>query len=227
MTRLVHVVLALTAAGGLVAAAQPVFKFEPAGHLVRGSGRGRVETRNYAEGIRFPLEAAPAYSNSQVWGRGGVNGGAGSQCDAANYSYPWHDNYCETRSWVVSLCPAGQGHQGQDIRPATCRKDIHWAVAADDGRVDAIGTYSLFLRSPDGNTRYDYLHMSGIAVKVGDRVKRGTRLGLVRTSSRRACPRPSTCISISDRTSRNWDGPMCHRRGALVDSYQRLLAGKS
>jgi murein DD-endopeptidase MepM/ murein hydrolase activator NlpD len=218
--------VAVVAASGLYVAAQPAFKFESVGKLVNGSGRGRTDTRNYAEGIRFPLEVVPAYANSQVWGRGGLNGGGGSQCDAANYSYPWHDNYCETRSWAVSMCPAGQGHQGQDIRPATCRRDAHWAVAASDGRVESIGTYSLFLRGPDGNTRYEYLHMSGITVKVGDFVKRGTRLGRVSNVFKKGVP---TTIHLHFNIRQNLPGlgwTYVPPYGALVDAYQRLLAGK-
>ena len=37
-----------------------------------------------------------------------------------NYSYPWQDNFCETRDFQAGQCPGGFGHQGQDIRPATC-----------------------------------------------------------------------------------------------------------
>ena len=38
-----------------------------------------------------------------------------------NYEYPWRDNFCETRDFSVGRCPAGWGHQGQDIRPSFCR----------------------------------------------------------------------------------------------------------
>jgi MYXO-CTERM domain-containing protein len=158
------------------AAAQ--FSYRPAGELVSGSGEGREDDEVYAPGIRFPIESAPAYANSQVWGRGGSNGGGGSQCDAVNFSYPWRDNYCEARSWDMPLCPSGTGHQGQDIRAATCQSSTHWAVAADDGVITSIGSYSVYLTAPDG-TRYDYLHMSDVQVAVGDEVERGDRLGKV------------------------------------------------
>src|SRR5438128_9911607 len=61
------------------------FNYDPPGKLVTGSGRGFAETRNYAPGMRFPIETGPAYANSQVWGKGGANGRGGSQCDAVNY----------------------------------------------------------------------------------------------------------------------------------------------
>lgn len=211
---------------GTVAAAQ-TFTFEKPGILVTGSGRGRADTRNYAAGIRFPLEAAPAFANSQVWGRGGLNGARGSQqCDAPNYTYPWHDNYCETRTWAIALCPAGQGHQGQDIRPATCSKDVHWAVAASDGTVESVGRYSLFLRGPDANTRFEYLHMSNVTVKVGDKVTRGARLGRVSNIFTVGTP---TTIHLHFNIRQNlpvlgWTYVPPY--GALIDAYQRLLGGK-
>lgn len=156
------------------------FTYNPPGDLVTGSGTGRVDDKVYVPGMQFPIEVAPAYPNSQVWGRGGSQGGGGGQCDTQNYSYPWSDNYCETRSWDVPLCPGGKGHQGQDIRPSTCDKDVHWAVAAEAGEITQIGTYSVYLVTPSG-TRHRYLHMepSSLTVRVGDSVTRGQRLGRV------------------------------------------------
>lgn len=160
------------------ATAHAQFSYEPPGDLVSGSGRGRVDHHVYAPGIRFPLESGPAYANSQVWGRGGYQGPGGSQCDAANYSFPWRDNYCETRGWAMPMCPAGTGHQGQDIRPASCADRTHWAVAVVDGTITNIGSYSVYLTADDGR-RYDYLHMRDVAVSMGQRVRRGDRLGKV------------------------------------------------
>jgi murein DD-endopeptidase MepM/ murein hydrolase activator NlpD len=170
--------LAVTVALLPAAAGAQTFTYQPPGTLVTGSGQGRVDDTIYAPGMRFPIEEAPAYANSQVWGRGGSQGGGGSQCDAQNYAYPWWDNYCESRSWDMPMCPTGKGHQGQDIRAATCVNRAHWAVAAEDGTITSIGSYSVYLTTPDG-TRYDYLHMGEVAVSVGDRVTRGQRLGKV------------------------------------------------
>lgn len=155
------------------------FTYEPAGKLVPTSGTGRPDDKVYAPGMRFPMETGPAYANSQVWGHGGNSGPKGSsQCDEENFSYPWHDNYCESREWKMPLCPSGNGHQGQDIRAATCEKDKHWVVAAEDGTITNVGSYSVYLTTADG-TRFDYLHMSNVAVKEGDAVTRGQRLGKV------------------------------------------------
>jgi murein DD-endopeptidase MepM/ murein hydrolase activator NlpD len=160
-----------------VASAAP-FSYEPAGKLVNGSGKGRVDATVYAPNMRFPMESGPAFANSQVWGHGGNEGPGGEQCDVENFSYPWHDNYCETRDWDMPLCPAGNGHQGQDIRAASCKKDIHWVVAAVDGTITSVGSYSVYLTAADG-TRYDYLHMSNVQVKEGQKVTREQRLGKV------------------------------------------------
>ena len=156
------------------------FTWEPPGVLVPGSGTGRVDDHVYVPGMRFPIEEGPAYPNSQVWGVGGSQGPGGSQCDARNYSYPWHDNFCESRSWDMPLCPSGNGHQGQDMRPSTCSDDTHWAVAAEDGMITSIGTYSVYLVA-DAGTRHRYLHMSRASIRVreGQRVTRGERLGRV------------------------------------------------
>lgn len=161
-----------------VALAADPFTYEPPGTLASGSGKGRPDSKIYAPGMRFPIESGPAYANSQVWGHGGNSGPGGGQCDKENFSYPWRDNYCESRSWSMPLCPSGTGHQGQDIRAATCEKGVHWAVAAVDGTITSIGSYSVYLTAADG-TRYDYLHMQDVQVKEGQAVKRGERVGKV------------------------------------------------
>jgi murein DD-endopeptidase MepM/ murein hydrolase activator NlpD len=179
MNRRSAIALSVCVALSLVAVdARAQFTYRPPGELVTGSGRGRVDSTVYSVGIRFPIESAPAYLNSQVWGVGGSQGPAGSQCDARNFSYPWRDNYCESRTWDMPMCPAGQGHQGQDIRAADCRNSVHNAVAVTDGTITNIGTYSVYLTAADG-TRYDYLHMSNVAVRVGQAVRRGQLMGRV------------------------------------------------
>ena len=176
--RVVCISSAVMLAGGGAHAA-PNFTYDPPGQLVPGSGKGRSDTTVYAPDMLFPIKAAEAFANSQVWGRGGMNGGGGSQCDEPNFSYPWRDNYCETRSWDMPLCPSGSGHQGQDIRAADCKDKTHPVVAVADGRITHVGTYSVYLTAEDG-TRYDYLHLAkDPAVKEGDSVRQGEQLGLV------------------------------------------------
>lgn len=156
------------------------FAYEPVGSLVSGSGTGRVDETVYAPGMRYPGETMPSFPNSQVWGVGGSQGPSGSQCDGRNYSYPWHDNYCESRSWDMPLCPSGTGHQGQDIRPSTCANKTHWMVASEAGTITSIGSYSVYLTTASGRI-HRYLHMDPgtLAVSKGSSVARGQRLGLV------------------------------------------------
>jgi murein DD-endopeptidase MepM/ murein hydrolase activator NlpD len=156
---------------------------EPGGALYPGSGSGATDLTVWAPGMRFPMEAAPAFANSQVYGYGGYQApGPGGQCDSRNYDYPWRDNFCETRSWTNGMCPSGKGHQGQDIRPATCVKKVHWVVAAESGTVTSIGSYTVFIQGASGRI-YRYLHMDMPGVRAliheGQAVTRGQHIGKV------------------------------------------------
>ncbi len=159
--------------------AQEPFDYQPPGLLQSGDD-GVIATQIWVPGMRYPVELSPSYANSQVYGNGGSKGPGGSQCDEVNFSYPWWDNYCEKRSWDMPLCPAGEGHQGQDIRPQSCDDNVHWAVAAESGQITKIGSYSLYLTTDAGFT-HRYLHMkpSSIVVGVGDAVKKGDKLGRI------------------------------------------------
>ena len=178
MSRIPQLALALVCLVPASLAAQD-FTYNPPGALQSGTA-GLVDDTVFVPGMRYPLEASPSYPNSQVWGVGGSKGPSGSECDSANYSYPWWDNYCEPRTWTMPLCPGGTGHQGQDIRPATCADNVHWAVAAEAGTITKKGSYSLYLTTAAG-VLHRYLHMepSSISVKVGNTVNKGDKLGRV------------------------------------------------
>ncbi|RAL25303.1 hypothetical protein DL240_03575 [Lujinxingia litoralis] len=191
------------------------FRYHPPGDLEPGSGRGRVDNTVYVPGMRFPIKDAPAYANSQVHRPGGYILG-GSQCDSSNYAYPWRDNYCETRQYNMPLCPSGKGHQGQDIRASTCEKDKHDVVATVDGTITGIGTYSVSLTSADGTT-HRFLHMSRVAVRVNQRVTKGTVLGKV---SNYMGGTPTT-IHLHYDIRRN--GRYIPPYLSLVESYKRLV----
>ena len=197
------------------------FSYHPAGALEPNSGSGRADSKIYATGMRFPMESGPAFANSQVYRPGGSHGGGGGQCDGRNYSYPWRDNFCESRTWTMPLCPAGVGHQGQDIRPATCEDRKHWVVAGADGTVTSIGSYSVRVTAANG-TRYDYLHMRDVAVGVGQNVSRGQRLGKVSN----AFGGTPTTIHLHFNIRQYVAGVgsvYVPTYGSLIDSYQRLI----
>jgi hypothetical protein len=178
-------------------ALSPVFTYHSPGDLVQGTGMrghaGRADYTVYSK-IRFPLAEAPAFANSQSfmhWGdcdqtgrvslgmlgktalyRCRVNGQLLIADESVNYAYPWRDNFCEHRYFYVGECPAGLGHQGQDIRPSSCTQRIeganrcepyqHDVVAARGGIVlRAPGDIALHIVSNTANerVRFRYLHM--------------------------------------------------------------------
>lgn len=170
--------VALLGPGVATAGSPEPFEFLPPGDLAPGSGQGRYDETVYVPGMRFPIEDGPAFANSQVWGNGGSQGPGGGQCDAVNFDYPWRDNYCETRSWDMPMCPSGVGHQGQDIRAASCDGGVYWTAAASAGTVTSIGSYSIYVTAADG-TRFDYLHGSNAIVAVGQDLARAERINRV------------------------------------------------
>ena len=163
------------------------FPHEAATALLTGSGQGYTDTSNWAPNICFPIAKTPDYASSQVYNPGGdhypsYGHASGSQCDAKNYAYPWHDNFCESRSWSNVMCKSGSGHQGQDIRPTTCAAKTYWAVATENGVITQVGSYTVALTGDDTPHRiFRYLHMdkASLKVKLGDHVVRGQKLGLI------------------------------------------------
>lgn len=203
----------------------PDFTYFSPGFLIPGTGRkpelsGRADYTVYAR-LRFPIKDAPAFANSQSfnnWGdcdftgrtprRLGKKGLAYSckvngrplvfdESAGSNYSYPWRDNFCEHRYFYVGQCPAGQGHQGQDIRPSNCAlfnsgadrcqayRDV--VVAAHDGmilRAPKQEAVYLFTNTADTHVRVRYMHMNpklldADGIVSGMAVRAGERLGLV------------------------------------------------
>lgn len=202
------------------------FTFDPPGHMQ--SGTGVTDTHIWIPGMRFPIEQAKAFANSQVYGHGGMSGPPGGQCDTANYVYPWHDNFCEPRAYTTVLCPSGKGHQGQDIRPNTCLMATYTAVAAEPGTITQISSYIVYLTADSGR-RYDYLHMqmNKLKVHVGDHVTRGQPLGLV---SNNFGSTPTTIhlhLEIKQAVTHNGTSVVTFipLYSSLVDGYQRMLAG--
>jgi len=168
--------------GPLTDAQGDVFSYLPVGDLLPQSGPGFVDDTVYRPDIVFPTEDR-VFLNSQVYRYGGyqgsLNGMEGGQCEPANYDYPWQDTFCEKRSRDQDLCPGG-GHEGLDIRPASCTKNIHWTVAVEDARVIDVRRHWVTLQTADG-TIYNYLHlnMGTLEVALGDDVVQGQRIGVI------------------------------------------------
>ena len=177
----------------------PDFSFFSPGDLIPGTGwhklPGRADYHVYAD-MRFPMADAPAYIKSQSfmpWGdcyRTGRNnptrtkGGEYSckvnglplvfdESAAVNFTYPWRDNFCEMRDFLVGQCLGGHGHQGEDIRPATCvlrepNADRclpyqHAVAAVRSGMIwrnaGNIGVY-IAVNTANDLVRFRYLHMN-------------------------------------------------------------------
>ena len=147
------------------------FTYHAPGQLLSGTGfrghGGRADTTVYSQ-IRFPLAEAPAFVNSQMFQGRNKPLAPGH---APNYSYPWRDNFCERRGFPVGQCPAGHGHQGQDIRGPRCTPDPdtgrcrpqHDLVAVRDGailRAPRQEALYLVVNTPHEHLRFRYLHMS-------------------------------------------------------------------
>ena len=145
------------------------FTYGSPGRLLSGTGfrgqGGRADYTVYSQ-IRFPLANAPAYAGSQMYRlRNAV------PALFAGYSYPWRDNFCERRGFPVAQCPAGVGHQGQDIRPARCKPpagsercvDDAYLVAVRDGVIVRTAKQEaayLLVNSASEHIRFRYLHMN-------------------------------------------------------------------
>jgi hypothetical protein len=175
------------------------FTYYGPGDLIENSGwkkmPGRADYHVYSR-MRFPIAQAPGYVKSQSfmpWGdcyHTGTVGrmgrkGAPYHCKLndkplvfdesapENFSYPWRDNFCELRDFLVGQCPGGYGHQGEDIRPANCVLNNaegdrclpyqHDVAAVHDGIIRRmpgnLGTY-IVVNTENERVRFRYLHMN-------------------------------------------------------------------
>jgi murein DD-endopeptidase MepM/ murein hydrolase activator NlpD len=206
-------------------AAKSDFTYYPPGDLIPSTGwrkmPGRADYHVYAR-IRSPIADAPSYVKSQSfmpWGdcyhtrHSGRLGRKGSvySCNvngiplvfdesaAVNWTYPWRDNFCELRDFLVGQCPGGYGHQGEDIRPGNCVLNNegadrcepyqHDVAAVRDGMIwrspGNIGLY-IDVNTKDDFVRFRYLHMNPKIMDAegwlsGRKVKEGEIIGKVAT----------------------------------------------
>lgn len=172
----------------------PSFYFFRAGNLAPASGTGSLEMSVLVPDMMFPIKSAPAVAQTQVyrWG-GGIKGG--DQCDTRNFTAPWRDNYCESRSTTnkTPWCDKTGVHLGQDIRVGTpdgCKAERaakaadrtrYEVVAVEDGYISNVGSYSVTLHADSGGRIYRYLHLNMAKLKVATNqtVKKGDVIGYV------------------------------------------------
>jgi murein DD-endopeptidase MepM/ murein hydrolase activator NlpD len=172
----------------------PSFYYFRAGNLAPGSGTGSPEQVVLVPDLTFPIKDAPAIAQTQVYRYGGgVKGG--DQCDVRNFTAPWRDNYCETRTTTNATpwCAKTGVHLGQDIRVGTpdgCKAERatkaadrarYEVVAVEDGVISNVGSYSVTLRGDAGGRIYRYLHLNMAKLKVATNqtVKKGDVIGYV------------------------------------------------
>ena len=175
------------------------FTYYSPGDLIPDTGwhkmPGRLDYHVYAD-MGFPIAKAPAYVKSQSfmpWGdcyRTGHTGRLGrkgahyackvnglplvfDEAASVNFTYPWRDNFCEERDFLVGQCPGGQGHQGEDIRPSTCTLFNEGADRCQPYKADVAAVRDGLVWRTPGNlaayivvdtkndfVRFRYLHMN-------------------------------------------------------------------
>ncbi|HEX5507812.1 MAG TPA: peptidoglycan DD-metalloendopeptidase family protein, partial [Pseudolabrys sp.] len=162
---------------------------------------------------------------------------------AVNFSYPWRDNFCELRDFVVGQCPGGHGHQGEDIRPSNCvlsEKESdrclpyqHKVTAVRDGviwrRAGNLGLW-IVVNTPNDLVRFRYLHMNPKMMDAdgmlsGRKVSEGEIIGKVSTWG--DYPRGTSYhihfnIQVFTKSGWAWVSPYM----TLVLAYERLIGAR-
>ncbi|WP_458761073.1 M23 family peptidase [Afipia sp. TerB] len=250
------------------AAASPDFTYRRAGEIIANTGYngqpGHRDDTVYAQ-IRFPLADAPAYANSQSflnWGDCYHTGRIGwrpvkgdeyrckrndkplvfDESAKENYSYPWQDNFCETRDFEVGQCANGYGHQGQDIRPPSCLMKNDGAdrclpgkfaaVAVRDGvivRAAKQQAVHLVVNNRNEHIRFRYMHMNPVRldeerVLHGRRLTEGEPIGMI--ANFQDYPGGTTAhlhfdVQVFTREGWLWVNPYV----TLISAYERLIGG--
>jgi murein DD-endopeptidase MepM/ murein hydrolase activator NlpD len=224
--------------------ASPDFTYLPPGDIVPGSGYrkqgGRADFNAYSQ-IRFPLEKAPDFVNSQSF-RDRKPGKPLDALGKGNDAYPWRDSFCEARDFGVGQCANGFGHQGQDIRSACsprnegvdrCDPRQQAVVAVREGiliRAPKQQAVTLQVNTRNEHIRFRYMHMSPAdmdadQVLSGRRVEEGEKIGVV--SNYLDHPNGTTRhlhfdVQVFTRDGWLWVNPYV----TLISAYERLIRGR-
>lgn len=244
------------------------FTYFAPGDLISNSGwrdkGGRADRTVYAP-IRFPIADTPAFAKSQSfnpWGDcyhkgvvGRMRKGSEYHCKVnerrlifdesapENFTYPWRDNFCETRDSQVGQCPGGYGHQGQDIRGSycllsnegadRCEPYQHDVVAARDGMIwrrrGNLAAY-LSINTANDRVRFRYMHMNPAymdkdGLVSGRRVRQGEvigKLGNYGDYERGTSYHLHFDAQVFTRDGWVWVNPYM----TLVASYERLIGAR-
>ena len=221
------------------------FTYRPTGDIIANSGwrkqSGRADFTAYSQ-IRFPLQKAPAFAHSQSFG---IRRSAERPDELAGgpVSYPWQDNFCESRSFGVGQCASGHGHQGQDIRPAPCPQHGEGSDQCDPRQQGVVAVrdgvlirsfrqegVTLQVNTRTEHIRFRYMHMNPAAMDAdgllnGRRVEEGEKIGVV-----------SNYLDHPNGTSRHlhFDVQVFTRDGwlwvnpyvTLISAYERLIRSR-
>jgi murein DD-endopeptidase MepM/ murein hydrolase activator NlpD len=222
-----------------------IFGYYGPGQLLPGTGfrdqGGRVDYTVYSQ-IRFPLAEAPASAGSELFQRRSRAWEAEEQANPSLIAeIRWRDNFCERRGFPVGQCPAGIGHQGQDIRPAPCKPAPGAdrctvqakVVAARDGvilRSPQREAAYLVVNSANEHIRFRYLHMSPSKMDAdnllsGRRVHEGEVIGQVGNFSGRGNGTSYHLhFDIQVPTKDGW--VFVNPYMTLVTAYERLIGAR-
>jgi hypothetical protein len=245
------------------------FTYYSPGDLIENSGwkkmPGRADYHVYSR-MRFPIADAPGYVKSQSFmpwgdcyhtGTVGRTGRKGAQYHcrlnskplvfdesaAENFNYPWRDNFCELRDFLVGQCPGGYGHQGEDIRPGNCVLSNaeadrcmpyqHSVAAVHGGTIRRlpgnIGVY-IVANTENERVRFRYLHMNPNYMDAegllnGKLVSEGEIIGKVATwgdYEKGTSYHIHFNIQVFTKIGWVWVNPYM----TLVAAYERLIGGR-
>jgi hypothetical protein len=226
------------------------FTYRPTGDIIANTGyhkqNGRADFNAYSQ-LRFPLEKAPAFVHSQSFARRDKSEHPPGRAP----SYPWRDNFCESRSFGVGQCPTGFGHQGEDIRPRPCppgseaqeHNQEQGQEQCDPKRQPVVAVRdAVVIRSPkqqavtlqintrNEHIRFRYMHMNPSAMDAdgllnGRAVTEGERIGVV--SNFLDHPNGTTRhlhfdVQVFTRDGWLWVNPYV----TLISAYERLIGGR-
>ncbi|MEA2894390.1 MAG: hypothetical protein QOJ84_5 [Bradyrhizobium sp.] len=225
-------------------AASPDFTYLAPGDIIPGSGYrkqgGRADFNAYSQ-IRFPLENAPGFVNSQSF-RDRKSSKSLDLLARGNDVYPWRDSFCEARDFGVGQCANGFGHQGQDVR-SVCSPRTEGAERCDPRQQPVVAVRAgILIRAPKQqgvtlqvNTRtehirFRYMHMNPADMDVdqvlsGHRVEEGEKIGVV--SNYLDHPNGTTRhlhfdVQVFTRDGWLWVNPYV----TLISAYERLIRSR-